>query len=61
LVINILRDIIADVIDVNMKMRPLTSQSINSCIASWKRIESAHNDERISFETIETQYFELFN
>jgi len=44
-----------------MKMRPLTSQSINSCIASWKRIESAYNDERISFETIETQYFELFN
>ena len=30
--------------------------SINSCVASWKKDGSTSNDERISFETMETLY-----
>jgi len=39
-VINILCDVIADVVDVIMKTRPLTSDD-RACVASWERTGSA--------------------
>jgi len=61
--ISILCDVIADLADVNMMTHWLTSDD-RTLICGKLRVEKgwgALDDERISFKTMEMQYFERFD